>query len=110
VQAAKLRDAAALLRKRANASDPGPWTVVPSEKPGELTLIQGADWAVARAGSGEAPYIALMSPVVGQALADWLDVKAANLECVAAGTMCRDHDYGYALKIARAILGEETGG
>jgi len=107
--AAVLREAAALLRERAGASDPGPWTVVPPEKPGELALIQGADWAVARAGSAAAPYIALMSPALGKVLARWLDAKAANLERVAAGTMLRDHDYGYANAVARAILGETEG-
>ena len=75
VQAAKLREAAALLREHADAD-----------------------------------YVTLMSPVLGAVLADWLDVKAANLECVTTCNTHPDPDYGYALAVARAILGDETEG
>ena len=102
--AEELRHAAKLLRERAGASDPGPWTVVPPAKFGELTLVQGADWAVARSHGNEAAYIALMHPGVALALAGWLDQTAT------------DEEYGEvtgfdeALAVARAVLGDEREG
>jgi len=123
VQAAVLRATAALLREHADAATPGPWQHMCMGSDGCLvlrktgTVRERGHGRVAKFGQKEwipdhndAAYVTLMSPALGSVLADWLDVKAANLECVAAGTGRRDHDYGYANAVARAILGDETEG
>lgn len=100
----ELRHAARVLRERTALIDPGPWTVVPNapEKFGQLELVQGAGWAVARARVGEASYIALMSPVVGRAVADWLEQTAEDEE---SGEVT---GFDEALAVARACLGTDA--
>jgi hypothetical protein len=67
----------------------------------------GADWAVSRSPGNEAEHVASWHPGVALAVADWLDVKAANLERVEV-LGYRDHDHGYALAVARAYMSGET--
>lgn len=102
--AEQMRLAARLLRERTALIDPGPWAVVPNppEQFGSLELVQGADWAVARAKVGEGAYIATMHPGVGRAVADWLEVEAA----IAARHLPDDSGAIYpALAVAREVLG-----
>jgi hypothetical protein len=147
--AQELREAAKLMRERAEAATPGPWerpldvrhknfvmAALPEGEQGSyksgnipaefashkgptgryagqrerVSVVSAAIWSIGgfmRKRSGrDLDYIASMDPPVAEALADWLDVKAANLEHVeVVGHHYRDHDYGYALKVARAYLG-----
>ena len=117
--AQELREAAKLMRERAEAATPGPWerpldvrhkNFVMAALPERVSVVSAAIWSIGgfmRKRSGrDLDYIASMDPPVAEALADWLDVKAANLEHVeVVGHHYRDHDYGYALKVARAYLG-----
>jgi hypothetical protein len=97
--AEELRQAAKLMRERAgraSAYSPGPWISEPAG--GGLDRIAPAgvpEWTIARALPSAAAHIAGMHPGVALAVADWLEVKAANLG---------DHDHGYALAVARAYL------
>lgn len=74
MSAARLREAARVLRERAEAATPGPWEMfrdpigIHVESGGERGLI------------ADAVYIATMHPGVGLALADWLDTAANNAE------------------------------
>lgn len=119
-----LRNAAKFLRERAGAATPGPWQHMCLGSEGclvlraEGTIRERGHGRVARFGQKEwradhadADYVTGMHPGVALLLADWLDVKAANLERVAVvGSHYRDHDYGYALAVARALLGDEREG
>jgi putative intracellular protease/amidase len=111
--AAELRAAAQLLRERAAATTAGDWRAMPD------VLIGG--WAVAASptsdegpyfgtfiGEGDARWIALMHPGVGEPLADWLERQAATWS-----TSVPVHDTctpatctaTAALAVARALLG-----
>lgn len=101
-----LRQAAALMRERAEGATPGPWwqsgawfdddgTPMPMVGYGST----GADW-VARTrdwSKGDAKHIALWHPAVALAVADWLDYEAS---WSAPPT--------HALAVARAYLGESA--
>jgi hypothetical protein len=87
VSADRLREAASVLRYRAEKATPGPWH---SEgklgqakdicaEPGVLRGV-GRDLAVAERVFGrDANYILMMHPSIGIALADWLDVEAEHI-------------------------------
>ena len=97
MSAGRLREAAALLRRRAKAATPGTWEVV-----GGGEYVQGPGIPVGGGISGvtttDAEHIAMMQPPVALALADWLDLAAD------------DHDAGCpsdcpATRVVDAILG-----
>lgn len=96
---ADLREAAALLRQRAQAATPGTWSadadaayadadLVPDGQGGEI-LPEGGPMEVAYCYRNEhtgeraanAAYIAALHPGVGLALADWLDESADAARC-----------------------------
>jgi hypothetical protein len=102
-----LRTAATRLRQISGAATPGLWQHMCMGSEGCLvlrrhgTIRERGRGRVARFGCkdwhadhADAEYVATMAPPVAEALAAWLEVKAANP---------RDHDYGYALTVAGAI-------
>ena len=124
-----LRRAAALLRERADAATPGPWSAAD-----EYGLIPEADpaWCISQMRPGyqsmsptegyvgdvaevwcerkdacpDADYIATMHPGVGLALADWLDLMAWQHETFGQNMsgFLLDHSKR-AEDVARLILG-----
>jgi hypothetical protein len=96
-----LLQAAETLRKRAQAATEGTWFWDEDGLQADQTIsLINADLFVPIADAGtigdtDGRYIAAMAPPVGNALADWLNVKAVNPG---------DHDHGYALTLARAVL------
>ena len=98
MSADKLREAAKVLRERAEAATPGPWYWEPpspddwpsadeslmssgaaSKHGGDEVVLSG--WGHDASGisgsDADRAYIATMHPGVGLALADWLDAEAA---------------------------------
>jgi len=108
-----LRTAAKLMRERATAATPGPWTPMALGSEGYLVLREHGtirergkgrvgrfgckDWDDDRA---DAEYVASMHPLVALAVADWLDAEAASIEIYESA------DADKALAVARAYLGE----
>jgi hypothetical protein len=104
----RLREAARMLRERAEAATPGPWQhlgdhlVWPSEKgPAANDPIAG----ISEAHEECAAYIATVSPPFALAVADWLDDLARWSESGDAGGRNLDH----ALAVADAVLGADRG-
>jgi hypothetical protein len=95
-----LRQAATILRERAEDANPGPWSADRNAvRTGRDALALtydihfGNDHDQTRK---DAAYIATMHPGVGLALADWLDAEFA-------------HDFGpgeHAIELARLIVGD----
>jgi hypothetical protein len=117
--AARLRLAASKLRESAEAATPGPWErfearggrsgvlelhgvrSVPIEATGEFDpeISQSID-------ASDATYIALMSPAVALALADWLDHEVEVMEHYAlAGKKFAEGRLLRSRAVADAILG-----
>jgi hypothetical protein len=106
-----LREAADVLRERADGSQPSPWYAELS-----IRATDDANWWFVCDANGfevaqtrhsvkaEADYIATMHPGVGLALADWLDLHARNLE---SGRMVETTP-SPALTVARLILGRAS--
>lgn len=108
-----LRTAASALRQLAASATPGPWQhmclgsegclvlrehgTIRERGKGRVARFGQKDW---KADHADAGYVAMMAPPVAEALAAWLEVKAANPG---------DHDYGYALAVAGAISAATTG-
>ena len=87
MSADRLREAARVLRERAEAATPGPWLHIPASVCGPGTLgggMTGDPEEHVYMGNQHPPedaaYIATMHPGVGLALADWLDTAANNAE------------------------------
>lgn len=111
-----LREAAAKMRERAEASSPSPWvqTVWPKEVPGVYSqAIEDThefDPEIARTlDKPDAEHIASWHPAVALAVADWLDAEAGTEERLSAlahrdsvGSI-RDE----AIAVARAYLGSD---
>jgi hypothetical protein len=81
VTAELLREAAALMRSRAEAAAPGPWYANPGGYVETDPFMEGEGFnMVADAGGvgqvGHAAYIASWHPAVALAVADWLDETA----------------------------------
>jgi len=115
----ELRDAARLMRERAQAATSGPWET-PPECPGEITYgyrregsshiatwiatIDVSDEDISEAELGaNAEHIASMHPGVALAVADWLDRFADPFYCYGPA------EFGHALAVARAYLAEVPG-
>ena len=115
----RLREAAALLRERAEAADilgaRESWAIWDDIKPDGYIVVGNSggvippgEWAVegehnpvANAYTPETGiYIALMGPPVALALADWLDDTASEVESHATWSE-------HALAVADAILGDD---
>ena len=90
MSAAKLRQAAAEIRAKAEAATPGPWEFRPrrgfesmrdnpatigfADTAGYFVMLREGTWAT----EGDMAYIAAMHPAVALAVADWLDGVAAH--------------------------------
>jgi hypothetical protein len=121
-----LRKAAEILRKRAEAATPGPWSHYPDTFRSDMPVHRLGSNAAQNAGGigdvgltpaehahglADAAYIATMHPGVGLALADWLDSVArvdlgrgqreTHVSCDA------DCDVVRAATLARLIVGED---
>lgn len=114
----ELREAAALMRERAEAAKSweGAWQVHET-KPGRVIEVKGDGWDDAivascvdyggsENGTEAAAHIASWHPVVALAVADWLDSTADGLERRGVTARVRP-DERAALAVARAYLGEE---
>lgn len=108
MSAARLREAAKVLRERAEAAMPGPWFLDRDGAAGVYTEPDPTPTSKDIAWShslGVEAYIAMMHPPVALALADWLDAEAQG----------QGHDAGcpstcLATRVADAILGGEDRG
>ena len=118
-----IRRAAALMRERAEAATPGPWLgVIGKFKDAEWPCVIAAQgdpndprtWLMG-AGNGaanaeaDATHSGSWHPLVALAVADWLEASAATaVRAEAEGASV--HPDSYALKVARAYLGEPDAG
>lgn len=101
----RLREAARVLRERAEAASEGEWwpyRTVPSDLDAEWIVDSGLTFICSthidsERGRADATYIATMHPVVGLALANWLDAQA--------DTTCDCGVDEFALAVANLILG-----
>ena len=132
MSADRLREAAAVLRERAEAATPGPWEADGGEisqhwsRPepwqpvasGEVACMAYCYGGSARGidRDEDAAYIAMMHPPVALALADWLDVAGADEwahgpHCLTPCYDCDDDPRAphirSALAVADAILGSD---
>lgn len=112
-----IRQAARLMRERAEAATPGPWAVAePTEREGHrVGTADERDW-VAWTGDleeefspADAANIASWHPLVALAVAEWLDNEAASAELCTdardtAGVLGLPDTH--AVAVARAYLGE----
>lgn len=122
--AQKLRDAAARIRETAQAATPGAWKVwamsVLADQDGTSDVETAVPVADTHHEAGlrtfNATHIALWSPPVALAVADWLDQVASNLEDTLPiwetstelpGTVedTVHHHFGRPLAVADLILG-----
>lgn len=126
MSADKLRQAAKVLRERAESATPGPWEAYRRNHPlyGPIfglhnidpvaDLIDGDVVESQDVAAGDVDYIATMHPGVGLALADWLDTVGADEwahgpSCLIPCDECDDDPYApharRALAVADLILG-----
>lgn len=103
-----LREAAALMRERAEAAEgcrPSPWS------DGDGACIRCADgtrignWII---GAEERAHIASWHPSVALAVADWLDSEAGVVDDIMGGTHTTAAYVGPAFEVARAYLGRDA--
>lgn len=112
MSAARLREAARLMRARAEAATPGPWCVMSEDEkmfvttgPTGRDVAEVYEWST---GLGNPEHIAAMRPAVALAVADWLDRAADEEWCcdeckfAPENTQNLAHD---ALAVANAYLG-----
>lgn len=112
--AEELREAARLLRERAEKATPGPWAsldggdrLVAWKPDGDGDFDYVIDEPIGNADNAD--YIALMHPGVGLALADFLDVALRTVDVVQGLDGSWPPFTAAALTIARAVLAT-TGG
>lgn len=132
MSADRLRQAATLLRERAEAATPGPWRSEPKPRRADVRgLPENTSYdyrgdSVATAASGEfgacrpedAAFIATMDPTVSLAVAAWLDDMAVGWNWDDDGREHLDADDNpltldesmdsHAVKIADAVLAEAS--
>lgn len=123
-----LREAAALMRARAEAATPGPWLAIvgsgPKRRVQQTALVGVADLrghgekgclavfaGLNKRRADDAEHMAAWHPPVALAVADYLDHAAARAESKIAhgggaeAVWSHEHD---ALTVARAYLGEDV--
>ena len=104
-----LREAAALMRKRAEAAMPGPWeqTGVMGSEYNDVVACPGAASIVADTDTSDenAEHIASWHPDVALAVADWLESVADRYDYA---TTVKGADLDHAVTIARAYLGRQS--
>ena len=96
-----LRRAATVLRERAGRATAGPWAIT-------FGTVRGDEqYPIApMSRRSDSEFIATMDPIVGLALADWLD-RAAWAEDMSGYKPQVPHK-DHALTVARAVLGEAS--
>lgn len=111
-----LRRAAALMRERAEAAADGRWAVEVAQSNGIPNMVITADTAMVVADTYDKPHqhdaehIASWHPAVALAVADWLNIAAADLVAY-ANDETQPFDptaINKALVVARAYLGESA--
>lgn len=104
----ELREAVAALRERANAAVSGPWVL---DVFAGVRSSNGKGVASAlNAHTATANYIAAMDPIVGLAVANWLDYVVGSCDPARAnGLTGEPYDFTQAVAVARAILGTPPG-
>lgn len=102
-----LREAAALMRTRAEAATPGPWRVHPSEAPG---IVSPDDWVCDydALSHSDAEHVAAADPVFMLAVADLLEAQAALIEQYGDFTDVEGMGDANALEVARTYLRSES--
>lgn len=115
MSAGLLREAAAVLRERAEAATPGPWGIGIDDDPRTVSSVDPYNWIADTSGNPneymDAAYIATMHPDVGLALADWLDDEAPAVAISIRDTPGITPDEVNqipAIVLARAILGRDA--
>lgn len=103
-----LRRAASLMRERAEAATPGPWT---EDEILGCACCRAVRWdhrtRVLDASDNDTPHIASWHPAVALAVADWLENSATTIEGLAdVGSSVVVPPGCYA--VARAYLGESA--
>jgi hypothetical protein len=119
-KAETLREAARLMRERAEAATPGPWhsdTIQPRDcvvwGPGEKWLTNVADGSCRDPrhvvafdqDAANSDHIGGMHPLVALAVADWLDAEAEHAGACPSYVELEDL-YPHAFAVARIYLGE----
>ena len=102
-----LRRAAALMRERAEAATPGPWSCDSSSGVNDLhfghvglPVLRGPN--TYGPGLADTEHMAGMDPSVALAVASWLDA------CALVTEVAPDRHKGNALAVARAYLGDDA--
>jgi hypothetical protein len=116
-----LREAAALMRERAEKAEQGRWKLwgmtVMADPTGTSNVDDGIDVAQASTPSWcergprtwNAEHIASWHPAVALAVADWLaSVAERQIDAHDTGAILGGTDWEHALAVARAYLGEAT--
>ena len=101
-----LREAAALMRERADAATPGPWFVATTLDGTSLAVCRqkGLSLVADRPTDPDAAHIASWHPEVAKAVADLLDAFAGDDWSLGVPSLEATH----ALAVARAYLGGEA--
>ena len=105
-----LRAAATRIRETAQRATPGPWEAVSEGATNGVAWINAGDIRHAFSMHGfpaDAAHIALWSPPVALAVADWLDAFADLYESSRHRNRPVFGDYEQAAAVARLILGGE---
>jgi hypothetical protein len=108
MSAARIREAAKVLRDAAENATPGTWFVDGFGRDGYQVNGAGTVFADERALHNDAAYIALMAPPVALALADWLDSIAERDESGNDLHWPHPEDARHALTLANTILGDRA--
>lgn len=110
----RLREAARVLRERAEAATPGPWTVpLPDDEyvgPADVVSVgePGSRYVICEHAGTDATYIATMHPGVALAVAEWLVDLSDEVHVEHPGGVPDDFYWPAlwsALAVADAILG-----
>lgn len=107
-----LREAATLLRERAEKATPGPWIV--QEHDGQANVLAASVpvamdsdeyYGYGACSPANAQYLVAVHPGVALALADWLDLMVHGVVAVGTEAALQTVDFYKALAVAEAILG-----
>ena len=105
-----IRKAATLMRERANAATPGPWSN--RRGPGEHVVRADGGSVADTVWREDRRHIASWHPVVTLAVADWLDADVAKVErhrlAITFGGAPMFPPDPHAVAIARAYLGAQS--
>lgn len=112
MSAQELRQAAVLMRERAEVATPGPWAATIYGVFGEVgKRVAPWDEHSGQPDMDNRLHIASWDPAVTVLVADWLDVTAVHIENHDCEAHCESRGCGLvlsALTLARAYLGSES--